>query len=221
MIIVTDLEGVLIPEVWAEIARETGIRELGLTTHDEPDFARLMERRIGILARHDLRLPKLQEIASTVQPYPGAADLLAWMRTKAQVMIASDTFHELSEAIVLGMGNWNLFANTFVTDESGRIRDYRLRIRGRKDRVVRSLKDLGFTIVAIGDGWNDERILRSADVAILYNAPDELADGIPGGLRADDYADVRRFVTEAHARLALGSVESDEGAGLAARASRG
>ena len=221
MIIVTDLEGVLIPEVWAEIARETGIAELALTTHDEPDFARLMQRRIEILDRNDLRLPKLQEIAGTVQPYPGAVELLAWMRTRARVMIASDTFHELSEEIVLRMGNWNLFANTFVVDATGRIRDYRLRIRGRKDRVVRSLKDLGFTIVAVGDGWNDERILRSADVPILFNAPDELADCIPGGLRAEDYDDVRRFVEEAHARRVLEDLEMDESAVAVPPGSRG
>ena len=221
MIIVTDLEGVLIPEVWAEIARETGIGELALTTHDEPDFARLMQRRIEILDRHDLRLPKLQEIAGTVQPYPGAVELLAWMRTRARVMIASDTFHELSEAIVLRMGNWNLFANTFVTDGTGRIRDYRLRIRGRKDRVVRSLKDLGFTIVAVGDGWNDERILRSADVPILFNAPDELAECIPGGLRADDYDDVREFVDAAYERLVLDNLESDVAEEAAPPAPRG
>lgn len=210
MIIVTDLEGVLIPEVWAEIARETGIPELALTTHDEPDFARLMQRRIDILARHELRLPKLQEIASAVQPYPGAVELLAWLRTRGQVMIASDTFHELSEGIVLRMGGWNLFANTFVTDETGLIRDYRLRIRGRKDRVARSLKDLGFLLVAIGDGWNDERILRSADVPILFNAPEALAERIPGGLRADDYDDVRRHVEVAHARRVLEARETDD-----------
>lgn len=217
MIVVSDLEGVLIPEVWAEIARETGIPELGLTTHDEPDFARLMERRISILARHDLRLPKLQEIASSVQPYPGAVELLEWMRTKAQVMIASDTFHELSEGIVLRMGGWSLFANTFVTDDAGRIRDYRLRIRGRKDRVVRSLKELGFTIVAIGDGWNDERILRSAHVPILFNAPDELAARIPGGLLAEHYGHVRRFVEEAHARVLREATEIDEAVPAAGR----
>ena len=85
--------------------------------------------------------------------YPGATELLAWYRTKAQVMIASDTFHELSEPIVQRMGGYNLFANTFKVDSEGRINGYRLRIRGRKDNVIRSLKEIGYRIIAIGDGY--------------------------------------------------------------------
>jgi phosphoserine/homoserine phosphotransferase len=199
LIVITDLEGVLVPEIWVEIAQATGIPELALTTHDEPDFGRLMQRRVEILAKADVRLPALQRIAEDVLPYPGATELLHWMRSKGQVIIASDTFHELSESIVRRMGGWSLFANTFQTDDEGRIRGYRLRIRGRKDRVIRSLKEVGFTIVAIGDGWNDEQMLRLADFPILFNAPDTLAASIPNGRRATNYEQVRRVVMEAHA----------------------
>ncbi|MGQ0720482.1 MAG: bifunctional phosphoserine phosphatase/homoserine phosphotransferase ThrH [Candidatus Eiseniibacteriota bacterium] len=203
MIIVTDLEGVLIPEIWVAVARTTGIAELAATTHDEPDFGRLMDRRIELLAEHDLRLPLLQQIAADVTPYPGAAELLAWARTKGQVMIASDTFHELSETIVQRMGGYNLFANRFHADAEGRILGYRLRIRGRKDNVVRSLKDIGFHIVAIGDGFNDELMLHIADDAVLYRAPEELARRVPSGHRAKDFDDVRRIVSAAHERLGI------------------
>jgi len=202
MIVVTDLEGVLVPEIWVEVAEATGIPELALTTHDEPDFARLMARRVEILARHDVRLADLQRIAAGIRPYPGAVELLAWLRTKGQVMIVSDTFHELSEELVGRLGSWNLFANTLVTDDEGRLRGYRLRIRGRKDRVVRSLKGIGFAIVAIGDGFNDERILRLADHAILFNGPDALAERLPDARRASNYDDIRRLVAEAHAARA-------------------
>ncbi len=199
MIVITDLEGVLVPEIWVEIARATGISELALTTHDEPDFGRLMERRVEILSNADIRLRTLQRIAEDVLPYPGATELLHWMRSKGQVMIASDTFHELSESLVRRMGGWSLFANTFQVDDEGRIRGYRLRIRGRKGHVIRSLKEIGFTIVAIGDGWNDEQMLQLADFPVLFNAPDALAARIPHGRRAGNYEEVRRVVMEAHA----------------------
>jgi phosphoserine/homoserine phosphotransferase len=199
VIVVTDLEGVLVPEIWAEAARAAGIPDLARTTHDEPDFERLMRHRVDTLDRHGIRLPDLQRIAEAVRPYPGAPELLEWLRSRAQVMIVSDTFHELSEGLVRRMGNWNLFANRLVVDDGGTVRGYQLRIRGRKDRAVRSLKRIGFSIVAIGDGWNDERILRVADCPILFNAPDALAERIPDPRRASSYDDIRRFVEEAHA----------------------
>lgn len=210
MIIATDLEGVLVPEIWVEVAHVTGIAELALTTHDEPDFGRLMQRRVEVLNRHDVRLHTLQRIADDILPYPGATELLAWLRTKGQVMIASDTFHELSEGLVRRMGGYNLFANTFSVDAEGRIKGYRLRIRGRKDNVIRSLKEIGFLVVAIGDGWNDERMLRLAHYPILFNAPDALVETIPGALRASTFEDVRRIVRDAWERRSLNGNGDEE-----------
>jgi phosphoserine/homoserine phosphotransferase len=210
MIIATDLEGVLVPEIWVEVARVTGIRELELTTHDEPDFGRLMQRRVDVLNRYDVRLPTLQRIADDILPFPGATELLAWLRTKGQVMIASDTFHELSEGLVRRMGGYNLFANTFQVDSDGRIKGYRLRIRGRKDKIIGSLREIGFSVVAIGDGWNDERMLRLADTPILFNAPDALAERLPGAHRASTFEDVQRIVRDAWERRTAGA-EEDSG----------
>jgi phosphoserine/homoserine phosphotransferase len=201
LLIVTDLEGVLVPEIWTEVARVTGIDALAMTTHDEPDFERLMEKRVEILAEHDVRLPDLQRISENVLPYPGATELLGWARTKGQVMIVSDTFHELSEGLVQRMGGYTFFANTFRADRDGRILGYRLRIRGRKDKVIRSLKELGFRIVAIGDGYNDELMLKLAHHAILYNGPDDLAARLSNVSRASTFEDLRQIIIESHEEL--------------------
>jgi len=202
VLIVTDLEGVLVPEIWQEVGRATGIEDLALTTHDEPDFERLMEARVAALARHGLRLADLQRISENVLPYPGAMELLAWVRTKGQVMIVSDTFHELSEGLVQRIGGYAFVANTFRVDLEGRILGYRLRIRGRKDKVIGSLKEIGFRIVAIGDGWNDELMLRLAHHPILYRGPDDLAALLPHARRASTFEDVRQIIIESHAELA-------------------
>jgi phosphoserine/homoserine phosphotransferase len=207
LIIATDLEGVWIPEIWQEAARVTGLADLGATTHDEPDFGKLMARRVELLQRNDIRLPVLQRIANDILPYSGATELLAWARTKAQVMIVSDSFHELSEGLVQRMGGYSLFANVFKTDEEGRILGYRLRIRGRKDNVVRSLKEIGFHIVAIGDGWNDEQMFHIANDAILFRAPDALTERVPGGHRATEYEDLRRLLREIHQRATRGAYQ--------------
>ena len=36
-VVCLDLEGVLVPEIWIEFARKTGIEELKLTTRDVPN----------------------------------------------------------------------------------------------------------------------------------------------------------------------------------------
>jgi phosphoserine/homoserine phosphotransferase len=194
VIIATDLEGVLVPEIWERIAAETGIEELTRTTRDEPDFSRLMDHRLRVLSAHDLRLPALQKIAATIQPYPGAVELLEWLRDQAQVLIVSDTFHELSEELVRRMGGFSLFANRFEMGADGRIEGVRLRIRGRKDQVIRSVQEIGFRVVAIGDSYNDERVLRAADHAILFNAPEDLTARLPKAIVARNYEDIRRHV---------------------------
>lgn len=48
-----DMEGVLIPELWPHIAEATGITDLAITTREEPDYARLVNRRIELLVCSD------------------------------------------------------------------------------------------------------------------------------------------------------------------------
>ena len=48
-IVTLDLEGVLVPEIWIEFARYTGIKALERTTRDEPDYDKLMRYRIVII----------------------------------------------------------------------------------------------------------------------------------------------------------------------------
>ena len=44
-IVCLDLEGVLVPEIWIEFSRQSGIAELTRTTRDEPDYDKLMRGR--------------------------------------------------------------------------------------------------------------------------------------------------------------------------------
>lgn len=180
MIFVTDLEGVLIPEIWVEIADKTGIAELRLTTHEVEDFEKLMSMRIRALDKHRIRLADIMRIAEDVMPYPGAIEYLSWLRKKGPVLIFSDTFVELANDIVMRLGGYPLFANRFETDRKDRIVGYQLRIRGRKDRVVSALADIGFTLCAVGDGFNDLSMLNMAHHPILFNPAKGLARKLMG-----------------------------------------
>ena len=53
-IVVLDMEGVLVPEIWIAVAERTGIDALRRTTRDEPDYDALMRYRLDLLAEHEL-----------------------------------------------------------------------------------------------------------------------------------------------------------------------
>ena len=55
-----DLEGVLIPEIWIAFAEETGLEALKKTTRDEPDYDKLMQYRLDILAENNLGLEQFK-----------------------------------------------------------------------------------------------------------------------------------------------------------------
>ena len=44
-IVCLDLEGVLVPEIWINFAKKTGIKALEATTRDIPDYDVLMTQR--------------------------------------------------------------------------------------------------------------------------------------------------------------------------------
>ena len=61
-IVCLDLEGVLVPEIWINFAKKTGIKELEATTRDIPDYDVLMTQRLNILKQHGLGLPDIQAV---------------------------------------------------------------------------------------------------------------------------------------------------------------
>ena len=87
-----DLEGVLVPEIWINVAERTGIEALRITTRDEPDYDVLMKRRLAILEQRGLGLPDIQAVIAELRPLDGARTFLDGLRERYQVVILSDTF---------------------------------------------------------------------------------------------------------------------------------
>ena len=79
-----DLEGVLIPEIWINFAKRTGIDELRATTRDIPDYDVLMKQRLRILEEHKLGLPDIQAVIDGMGPLEGAREFLDWLRHEIQ-----------------------------------------------------------------------------------------------------------------------------------------
>src|SRR6202142_1735210 len=149
MIACLDLEGVLVPEIWINVAQATGIETLRRTTRDEPDYDKLMLGRLAILDEHGLKLSDIQGVIGTLQPLPGAKEFLDELRSFVQVVILSDTFEQFA-APLLRQLNWpTLLCHALVVDND-RIVDYRLRIREQKREAVAAFKLMNYNVIAGG-----------------------------------------------------------------------
>ena len=103
-VVCLDLEGVLVPEIWIEFSKRTGIAELSRTTRDEPDYDKLMRFRIDLLQRHGLKLADIQRVIEGMGPMAGAKDFLDALRARFQVFILSDTFYEFADPLMRQLG---------------------------------------------------------------------------------------------------------------------
>jgi phosphoserine/homoserine phosphotransferase len=196
-----DLEGVLVPEIWINVAEKTGIAELRRTTRDEPDYDKLMRQRISILDRHGLGLADIQAVIGTMGPLDGAAAFLDWLREGFQVIILSDTFEQFSRPLMRKLGYPTLFCNALEIDPGGRIRGYRLRQKDGKRKAVEALRQLCFRVIAVGDSYNDTSMLAAADAGILFRPPDNVAREFPQFPVTRTYEALREAFEQAAAAL--------------------
>ncbi|HLK10259.1 MAG TPA: bifunctional phosphoserine phosphatase/homoserine phosphotransferase ThrH [Candidatus Binatia bacterium] len=204
MIACLDLEGVLVPEIWIAVAERTGIAALRRTTRDEPDYDRLMRGRLAILDEHRLGLPDIQVVIAAMEPLPGAAAFLEWLRSRTQVIILSDTFEQFAAPLMRTLGWPTLFCNRLEVAPGGRITGYRLRIPDGKRRAVEALRALAFRVVAAGDSYNDTTMLAAADAGVLFRPPANVVTDFPQLPVANTYAELQ----EAFVRLGAGEIEA-------------
>jgi phosphoserine / homoserine phosphotransferase len=197
MIVCLDLEGVLVPEIWINVAEATGIEALRITTRDEPDYDKLMRSRIAILEQHGLRLRDIQAVIRKMGPLEGAREFLAWLRGEHQVIILSDTFYEFAAPLMEQLGHPTLFCHSLVVDADNRVRDYRLRIQDGKRKAVMTLKLLNFGVIAAGDSYNDTSMLGEADAGILFCPPDNVAREFPQFPVTRTYTELRAAIERA------------------------
>ena len=201
MIACLDLEGVLVPEIWINVAERTGIAELRRTTRDEPDYDKLMRERIAILDRHGLRLADIQRVIGGMAPLEGAAEFLSWLRSEFPLIILSDTFYQFSAPLMRQLGHPTLFCNDLEIDEGGRVVGYRLRQRDGKRKAVAALRSLSFQAIAAGDSYNDTTMLAEADAGILFCPPENVVREFPQFPVTRTYDELRDAFRKAAAAL--------------------
>ena len=197
-----DLEGVLVPEIWIEFSKRTGIAELSRTTRDEPDYDKLMRGRLEILAQHHLGLPDIQDVIAGMGPLPGAKDFLEWLRHRFQVVILSDTFYEFALPLMRQLGHPTLLCHKLETEPSGKLSGYRIRLTEHKSKTVVALRALNFRTIAAGDSYNDTAMLAAADAGILFHPPHNVVRDFPQFPVAYTYDELKAAFVEADRQLA-------------------
>ena len=109
-----DLEGVLMPEVWHNVAEKTGIEALRRTTRDEPDYDKLMRYRLDILNENGITIDDIQQVIATMEPLPGAKAFLDAVRARWQVLILSDTFYQFGEPMMVPLDRPTLYCHCLL-----------------------------------------------------------------------------------------------------------
>ena len=201
-VVCLDMEGVLVPEIWIEFAKRTGIDAFKRTTRDEPDYDKLMKSRLALLDEHRLKLPDIQQVIAAMGPLEGAKAFLDELRARYQVFVLSDTFYEFADPLIEQLGRPTLLCHRLEVAANGRVTNYRLRMPDQKRAAVEALRSLNFKVFAAGDSYNDTAMLGAAHAGFFIHSPAAIAARFPQFPVTESYAELRAAFDEASSRFA-------------------
>lgn len=193
-IVCFDLEGVFTPEIWICIAEAKGINELKITTRDEPDYNKLMKKRLKILKENRITIKDIQNIIAEMELLPGAQEFMDWIRSAAQVAIITDNYKEFLKPILRKLGYPLCFHHQLELDDSGFITNYKLTTKNMKKKAVQFFKNMNYKVIAVGDSYNDIEMLKEADYGILYKPPPNVREQFPEFPVITNYKDFKKIL---------------------------
>jgi phosphoserine/homoserine phosphotransferase len=178
-IVCFDMEGTLTPEIWEQVALDFGISELNKTTRDIPSYSDLMDYRLEIMKQHNLKLADIVDATKKLDLLDGALDFLNQVRQEFQVVILSDTFHEIAYPLMEKLGYPLLLCHTLDVDAEGNILGYKLRDLQAKKQAILGFQSMGYRCLAAGDSFNDLQMFDVADQGFFINAPEAISSSMP------------------------------------------
>ena len=178
-IVCFDMEGTLTPEIWEQVALDSGISALNKTTRDIPSYSDLMDYRLEIMKQHSLKLADIVDATKKLDLLDGALDFLNQVRQEFQVVILSDTFHEIAYPLMEKLGYPLLLCHTLDVDAEGNILGYKLRDLQAKKQAILGFQSMGYRCLAAGDSFNDLQMFDVADQGFFINAPEAISSSMP------------------------------------------
>ena len=186
-IVCLDMEGVIMPEIWIEFAKESGIPELKRTTRDEPDYDKLMKWRIGVLKEHGMKLEDVQNTIAKIKPLPGAKEFLDKLRQQTQVIILSDTFEQFAKPMMAQLDWPMIMCNELIIDDEGYIESVHMRCEHSKLTTVKGLQSIGYDTIAAGDSYNDLEMILNSKKGFLFRSTERIKADYPQLEAFEDY----------------------------------
>ena len=197
-----DLEGVLIPEIWSEVAKFTGEDKFNLTTQDIKDYSELMDMRIELVEAMDISISDIQAVVHKMEPFEGAKEFMDWARDNFQVTIVSDTFYQLAWPLIKKLGTPSIICH-HLEIEGEKLKGYSLRQLENKKRVVQTFKALKYRVFAAGDSYNDIQMLTEADLGVFFQAPEHIKNEFPKINCVENYVELKKVFSNASEFVAL------------------
>jgi phosphoserine/homoserine phosphotransferase len=194
-IVCFDMEGTLTPEIWEQIASNTGIEEFNKTTRDIPDYSDLMDFRLKVMKENNLRLSDIQKASGELELLDGAAEFLTRIRENFQVVILSDTFHEIAKPLMRKMGFPLLLCHNLEVNNDEVI-SYKLRHKQAKKQAILSFQSIGYRCIAAGDSFNDIQMFEVAESGFFINAPDKISSQYPDIPSFHNYDDLESAIKD-------------------------
>ncbi|MGB1663863.1 MAG: bifunctional phosphoserine phosphatase/homoserine phosphotransferase ThrH [Gammaproteobacteria bacterium] len=192
-IVCFDMEGTLTPEIWEQIASNTGIEEFNKTTRDIPDYSDLMDFRLKVMKENNLKLSDIQKASGELELLDGAAEFLSRIRENFQVVILSDTFHEIAKPLMRKMGFPLLLCHNLEVNNDEVI-SYKLRHKQAKKQAILSFQSIGYRCIAAGDSFNDIQMFEVAENGFFINAPDKISSQYPDIPSFHNYDDLENAI---------------------------
>tara|TARA_B100000530_G_C15718668_1_gene392949 strand:+ start:30 stop:479 length:450 start_codon:yes stop_codon:yes gene_type:complete len=120
----------------------------------------------------------INAVVNSMEPFEGAREFLDWVRDNFQLTIVSDSFYELAWPLIRKLGTPSINCH-YLDIKDGELRGYELRQNNNKQKVVKALKEMQFTVFASGDSYNDIHMLNEADYGVFFQAPDHIKEEFP------------------------------------------
>ena len=189
-IVCFDMEGTLTPEIWEQVALNTGIEDFNKTTRDIPSYADLMDFRLNVMREHGVKLSDIQSAANQLDLLPGAEEFIEKVRSNFQVVILSDTFHEIAQPLMKKLGFPLLLCHNLEVQNDGSISAYNLRHETAKKQAILGFQSMGYRCFAAGDSYNDIQMFDVAEKGFFINSPEKISSSQPHIEAFDNYNDL-------------------------------